>query len=175
MGLEFESPADHQEPGNPTGVTRFLHEQEEIRRIQSQHPGGVLLPPVQTLVASYIFARPGKNAAESPADHQEPGNPTGVTRFLHEQEEIRRIQSQHPGGAAIAGSEGLFPYSFALLNCDVTTPQSKIKDFCQLPLHRGAFVPHLLHRGTYGVSWAIPPIFSTKSRSAYCASAVFLL
>ncbi len=37
---------------------------------QMQHAGGVLLPPVRTLVASSIFAK-GKNENESPADHSE--------------------------------------------------------------------------------------------------------
>jgi hypothetical protein len=40
----------------------------EIRKIKSQQSGGLLLPPVQTLVATLIFAT-GKNANESPADH----------------------------------------------------------------------------------------------------------
>jgi len=34
-----------------------------------QHAGGMLLPPVQTLVATIIFAK-GKNANESTADHR---------------------------------------------------------------------------------------------------------
>jgi hypothetical protein len=43
---------------------------EEIRIIKSQHPGGVLLPPVQKLVATSIFCRWQKMHIESHYPHQ---------------------------------------------------------------------------------------------------------
>ncbi len=52
---------------HPTGWFSFCHP-TEIRTIQMQVSGGHLLPPVQKLVATIIFAF-GKNANESPAGH----------------------------------------------------------------------------------------------------------
>ena len=68
-----------------------IHE-EEIRTIKMQQSGGLLLTPVQTLVAPPI--------CESPRVHQTKGPPLAVFLFgigIHE-EEIRTIKTQQSGG-----------------------------------------------------------------------------
>ena len=47
-----------------------------LEPIAEQHAGGMLLPPVQTLVATIIFARKGKNES-SPVVLREKDHPTG--------------------------------------------------------------------------------------------------
>ena len=53
----------------------------EIRKIKSQHPGGVLLPPVQTLVATIIFALRAKMQTNRPRVTPRSGHPSGSPYF----------------------------------------------------------------------------------------------
>ncbi len=57
--------------GYPFGYPCIFMESEEIRKSKMQQSGGLLLPPVQTLVATLISALTGRNANESPAGHRE--------------------------------------------------------------------------------------------------------
>jgi len=72
----------------------------EIRKILSQYAGGILLPPVQKLVATLIFAK-GENANESPQVLS-----TTSEAFLFAQRKCKRISSS-PLVLTISSSESL--------------------------------------------------------------------
>ena len=58
-GWGFESLPVYQKDQIPSGIWSFCYiEEEGTRKIQSQYAGGILLQPVQKLVATLIFARP---------------------------------------------------------------------------------------------------------------------
>ena len=56
MGLEFESPAGHQKRTPPIRVVFFFAAGDS--KDQMQHAGGMLRPPVQTLVVTIQSALP---------------------------------------------------------------------------------------------------------------------
>jgi hypothetical protein len=57
-----------------------------------QYAGGILLPPVQKLVATIIYAPIwGINVNESPQVHQKRESPFGGSLFLVDAEEIRKL------------------------------------------------------------------------------------
>ena len=54
----------------------------------------------------------------------------------------REVSAEQADGGIDTGKYPVFALAFGeIVAQHRTIPQSKIKDFCQLPLHKGAFVP----------------------------------
>jgi len=124
----------------PFGISLFLFP-AEIRKTQMQQSGGLLLPPVQTLVATTIFAR-GKNANESPAGERperrrgrkQRGKASGSGRQMRTAL-CRRRRCRAPQ----QGQPLRLPFGQPLEFRYACPRQALLFTFASLPLKRGGF------------------------------------